>query len=219
MPEESAVIHNCNLPEENEYVVTPDWNCSSEEDGSVGTSEEQSQILPGEDESVGTSEEQDLFSTNVRYDRKSGDLPLYPGALITAQQSRCLVMEMANRHRLSGAATDDILKLISLHCPVPSHCCPSLYLLQKEFELPSSELKLCYYCPSCFVPLEEGGGCCPNQFCNQQSIDPGSDNFFIVLSIESQLKSIFSRKYLSSHSLLHVQVVQGFNYICVFACV
>ena len=96
-------------------------------------------------------------STNVRYDRKSGDLPLYPGALITAKQSRCLVMEMANRHRLSGAATDDILKLISLHCPVPSHCCPSLYLLQKEFELPSSELKLCYYCPSCFVPLEESG--------------------------------------------------------------
>ena len=58
LPEESAVIQNCSLAEENEYVVTPDWNCSSAEDGSVGTSEEQSQILSGEDESVGTSEEQ-----------------------------------------------------------------------------------------------------------------------------------------------------------------
>ena len=33
LPEESAVIQNCSLAEENEYVVTPDWNCSSEEDG------------------------------------------------------------------------------------------------------------------------------------------------------------------------------------------
>ena len=58
LPEESAVIQNCSLAEEKEYVVTPDWNCSSAEDGSVGTSEEQSQILSGEDGSVGTSEEQ-----------------------------------------------------------------------------------------------------------------------------------------------------------------
>lgn len=33
LPEESAVIQNCSLAEENEYVVTPDWNCSSAEDG------------------------------------------------------------------------------------------------------------------------------------------------------------------------------------------
>ena len=76
---------------------------------------------------------------------------LYDSASLTRKESIALIMAFANRHKLSGAATDDLLKFVSLHCPASNHCCPSLYLLRREFQLPPDQLQFHYYCPSCFV--------------------------------------------------------------------
>ena len=116
---------------------------------------------------------------------------LYQDAHLCSKESNLLVMAFSKRHGLSGVATDDLLKLISLHCPMPNRCCPSVFLLQKEFQLPGSNIQFHYYCPACFTPLQQQSGSCPNEYCGCKPNEK-ADNFFLCLSVENQIKSIFS---------------------------
>lgn len=173
--------------------------CSEDELQEIGEMEQCGLAVGGglsEDELQETEELSSfgcMDGLNVTPSMDMGPL-LYESASLTKKESIVLIMAFANRHKLTGAATNDLLKLVSLHCPTPNHCCCSLYLLRKKFQLPPNQLQFHYYCPSCFVPLDDQElELCYNPFC-KQPLPHNADNFFLTLSVENQLRSILSRK-------------------------
>ena len=51
-----------------------------------------------------------------------GDEPLFDGSPVSVNESSLLIMSFAVRHQLSGVALQDLLTLITLHCPKPNNC-------------------------------------------------------------------------------------------------
>lgn len=138
-------------------------------------------------------EDEDVFYDAFPPPAPEPDDFLYDGAPLTKSQSLVLIMAFVIRHNLTGSAVKDLLTLINEHLPSPS-VPPSNYLLRK-YSMPNLEEEdILYhtYCASCSTYLGKGEVLtCDN--CNK--IMTKSDlvkegNFFITLSLKSQLKTM-----------------------------
>ena len=134
----------------------------------------------------------------------TSDAFIYSGAPITANASQLLVTAYVSRHQLSKSATDDLLKLISLHCPAPNRCFTSVHSLQAhkpshaEVDIPMVKH---FFCPECYVPLPTMNNVsfCPNSACHT-TLDQASVSFFIELPILDQLQQMFASTYIPPQS-------------------
>ena len=112
---------------------------------------------------------------------------LYQSAPITLNDSMLSVLTLALTHNLSGKCLNDVLQLISIHCPSPNLCKRTFRLFKKHFAKSKSLIKSNYYCTTCFEILKEKDSICKQ--CNQRK----GMGFFIDISIISQLEEFYKR--------------------------
>ena len=130
-------------------------------------------------------------------DKTTEDPPIYPSCPLRLSESVLLIMTLAIRHKLTGEALADIIKLIDLHC-IPgtqSFSIKTLRELKSYFVNSKEMLDVLYYCSCCFGLLTEECDFCP--FCHTDLSSPSAKRYFLVLPIGHQLSKFFSRKYLS----------------------
>ncbi|XP_074612396.1 uncharacterized protein LOC141866757 [Acropora palmata] len=86
---------------------------------------------------------------------KEDDPPLYPSCPLRLSESILLIMTLAIRHKLTGDALGDVIKLVDLHCvPGPnSHSVKTLRELKSYFTNSKESLDLFYYCKCCYSLL------------------------------------------------------------------
>lgn len=121
---------------------------------------------------------------------------IYPGASLTKEESRLLIMSYLIRHNLTDIALEDLLELINCHVPVGQSIYPSKYKFVKQF--PSiATIKTHYYCPDCKIPLDMGDnlsnivcGSCRETFMLNSLQRNGC--YFIYLPLKSQLSNLLS---------------------------
>lgn len=103
-----------------------------------------------------------------------------------------LLMSFVIKHGLSDSAVRDLFQVISSHCPAANLCVTSLYLFKKYFAGSGFPSRRHYYCNSCKAPVSEFDQVCPNSA--RASILPmSSRSYFVEISIEEQLRSLFKR--------------------------
>ena len=110
----------------------------------------------------------------------AGGAPLYPGASISFRESVSSIYDFSVSNKLTESATQQLLNLISNHCPSPNLCPQTVYKLKKEVG---------QFCSECMepVPLNE------NHCSSQQCIDKEATVcHYALLSFEEQLKELFS---------------------------
>lgn len=124
-----------------------------------------------------------------------GEKTLFPGCPLTATSSSVLVMQFKMRHNLTQEALSDLLQLLSLHCPSPNHCVPSVYLFNKQFTTLQTPVKHHYFCSTCLQEIESDGvTVCPNPACAQDLRVQNGRSSFLEVPIEQQLKCVLERK-------------------------
>ena len=130
--------------------------------------------------------------------------PLYEGSSVSATSAGLLLKSFAYRHHISGQAQADLLQLLHLLLPDPNNLPKSLYMLHKEQESPKGGIVRHFFCSQCFTLVPDATTCiaCPNSLC-QVEFKMNSDNFFIELPVEEQLKMLLSRM-LINHAILFV---------------
>ena len=137
-----------------------------------------------------------LFSMNESESAgKDEDPPVYPTCPLRLSESVLLIMTLAIRHKLTGDALADVIKLIDLHCiPGPhSHSIKTLRELKSYFADSKESLDLFYYCNCCYCLLPtEHTPVCP--ICDTDLGSPAAKSYFVVLPIEHQLSKFLSRE-------------------------
>ena len=113
-------------------------------------------------------------------------IPLYPGAPISCKESWISIYEFAVSHRLPDSATQDLLKLISDHCPLPNHCPQTVYKLKKTF---ASECAYSQYCSVCMELVPPNYKQCTKQNCAKKD---SKLCYYTLLPFDEQLKEIFA---------------------------
>ncbi|KAE8741778.1 hypothetical protein FOCC_FOCC012686 [Frankliniella occidentalis] len=141
------------------------------------------------------SEDDDL----LEYTEDSGsafnnsDEPLYKGAPITLSQSLLSVLAFSMRHNLNGKSIVDLLKLIALHLrPEENHMKDSLYFFKKHFSHLKAPVILHHFCSVCYSKLKDEISECPN--IKTHKVKKTQVSYFLQISLEHQLKTIFKRK-------------------------
>lgn len=120
--------------------------------------------------------------------------PLYDGASLNVSSSNILIMQYKMRHSLTDQALTDLLHLLSLHCPTPNHCAPSIYHFKKQFQGMKYPIIFHYYCSNCLKGVGDSDLICSNQLCRNALKASGARSSFIEVPIESQLQTLFERK-------------------------
>ncbi len=118
----------------------------------------------------------------------SNDPPLYNGAPVTLSTSKVMIMQYKIRHNLTDEGLADLLQLLRLHCPTPSHCVPSVYHFKKQFQNMKLPIKFHYFCSSCLQSVDDADTCCKNLLCMSDFKDVGARSSFIEVPIELQLQ-------------------------------
>ena len=113
--------------------------------------------------------------------KEDQDPPVYPSCPLRLSDSVLLIMTLAIRHKLTGEALVDVIKLIDLHCiPVTQNrSIKSLRELKSYFVNSKEMLDLFYYCNCCFGLLTKECNVCP--VCNRDLNSPSSKKYFVVL--------------------------------------
>ena len=137
-----------------------------------------------------------LFSMNESESAgKDEDATVYPTCPLWLSESELLIMTLAIRHKLTGDALADVIKLIDLHCiPGPhSHSIKTLRELKSYFADSKETLDLFYYCNCyyCLLPSEHTPVC---PICHTDQGSPAAKSYFVVLPIEHQLSKFLSRE-------------------------
>ena len=125
------------------------------------------------------------------------DPPVYPSCPLRLSESVLLIMTLAIRHKLTGEALADVIKLIDLHCiPGTQNCSvKTLRELKSYFVNSKEKLDLFYYCNCCFGLITTECTVCP--ICSTDLSSSSAKKYFVVLPIEHQLSKFFSREYLA----------------------
>jgi hypothetical protein len=132
-------------------------------------------------------------------------VPLYPGATITVTESIISIMKYSLKHKMTYAAVNDLLGLLSLHLPYGSdkEHLKSLYFLKKAFNSKGDQDEIVtvnYYCQSCFSgPLQSSQNIC--SVCGNTNL-LRRNNYFLTLDIAGQIKQMFQGKF-DKKSILH----------------
>ena len=138
-----------------------------------------------------------LFSVNESESAgKDEDPPVYPTCPLRLSESVLLIMTLAIRHKFTGDALADVIKLIDLHCiPGPnSHSIKTLRELKSYFADSKESLDLFYYCNYCYCLLPtEHTPVCP--ICDTDLGSSAAKRYFVVLPIEHQLSKFLSREF------------------------
>ena len=87
----------------------------------------------------------------------------------------------------------DLLVLISFHCGLPNYCFKTLYTFKEYFQNLNSSLKFHNYYSKCNVSIDKEMPTCPNRLCLQDLTVPEKISFFIEISIEDQIRSLFAK--------------------------
>ena len=126
---------------------------------------------------------------------KDQDPPVYPSCPLRLSESVLLIMTLAIRHKLTGDALADVIKLIDLHCiPGPNHSIKTLRELKSYFADSKEALDLFYYCKYCYCLLPtEHIPVCP--ICDTDLGSSAAKSYFVALPIEHQLSKFLSREY------------------------
>ncbi|KAL1469416.1 hypothetical protein MTO96_041057 [Rhipicephalus appendiculatus] len=127
--------------------------------------------------------------------------PLYPGSQLSLKESLLMIAAFSLRHKLSKEATEDLLHLVELHLPRDTATVKTSFVLLKQFRsfllTPSQH----FYCPSCreYIGKDLGNGLqCLECNCTYSTEElQKQSSFFIVLSIEEQLRSILESQILN----------------------
>ena len=140
----------------------------------------------------------DLLSVNESESAvKDQDPPVYPSCPLRLSESVLLIMTLAIRHKLTGDALADVIKLIDLHCiPGPnSHSIKTLRELKSFFADSKEALNQLFYCNYCFCLLPtEHTSVCPICATDLDAISTAK-RYFVVLPIKQQLSRFLSREY------------------------
>lgn len=116
-----------------------------------------------------------------------------------AAQANLMITAFVLRHKITGAALQDLLTLLNELMPgVAPH---TRYLFEQALTTVRGEMELHFYCPSCSGYIgETGEGVCRNAEC-QFKYDLTSckknGNFFIYLPLASQLRDLLENSDIS----------------------
>lgn len=97
------------------------------------------------------------------------------------------ILALAYTHNLSRACLDDILHLVSIHCPPSNVCKDNLRRFKKHFAKSKSHVERHYYCTTCFESLKDKNDTCIQ--CNQRR----GVSFFVEVPVLRQLEALFMR--------------------------
>lgn len=141
---------------------------------------------------------------------------LYDGSSLTAASACLLFKSFAYCHHISGQAQADLLQLIHLLLPEPNSLPTSLYMLNKEDAHACSGhggIVRHYFCSWCFTLIPDALACskCPNDLC-QMEFKMDSDNFFIELPVEEQVKMLLSRRLTICNSDRDLHACSVYSY-------
>lgn len=136
-----------------------------------------------------TAFDHDSDASDFEYDNDFGDTDpsLYFGAPITLNESMMAILTLSFTHNLSRACLDDILQLVSIHCPPSNQCTNNLRLFKKHFAKSKSLVSRHYYCTTCYESLKSKSQVCGQ--CNQRR----GVAFFIEVPILPQLEALYGR--------------------------
>ena len=122
---------------------------------------------------------------------------VYPGSPLLLSESILLILTLAIAHNLNGSCLSDVISLINLHCiPGPlNKCVNSLNELKRYFadlELPITKHFYCKFCSEYLGVSSDTPDVCP--ICDSDVRDPKKKSYFVILSVESQLKELMQSK-------------------------
>ena len=138
-------------------------------------------------------EDSDEALTDEADDFQADDIPLYSGASITVNVTMILLLAFAVRHKLTNEAISDLLYLIRTICPQPNNTCTSFFKFRKFFSRLTIPVHFCYYCSSCFNPIQDiAASAC--SVCEKAFSSIKDFSYFVHFSVSNQIKSPFARK-------------------------
>ena len=114
-------------------------------------------------------------------------LLLYDGAAINAKSSWLAILNYAVSNKLTYRAIEELISLVSVHCPDPNLCPPSLYKLKKYFQS-MDKSTIIQYCSNCFGQL-------PDEMpCPKASCIKAKACYLALFFIEERLKQLYNGK-------------------------
>ncbi|CAG5075212.1 Protein of unknown function, partial [Cotesia congregata] len=137
--------------------------------------------------------------------------PLYNGSPITIGESILSLLMLVIRHKISHVLLTDIIKIISLHCPIPNFFPRTLYKFRKFFSEFGLPIRRHYFCSICFSKLE-------NSTSNIEKCKDAKQCYFIELPLIAQLLRLFKRegfynllntRFDRQHDPLKIKVIFG----------
>ena len=90
---------------------------------------------------------------------QSSAVPLFPESRVTTDEFNVAFMSVLQRHNLTYASQTDILKLLSIVLPAPSHVPSSAQTLTSKFVNYKNEVIVQHFCGSCCGPLQSSVPC------------------------------------------------------------
>ncbi|KAE8742171.1 hypothetical protein FOCC_FOCC012311 [Frankliniella occidentalis] len=133
-------------------------------------------------------EDSDLSDNDIDTGADERDPPLYYAAPITVNESMLSILTLAFTHNLSRSCLDDVLQLISVHCPSSNLCKDNVRLFRKHFAKSKSQVVRHYYCTTCFETLQGRDQICGR--CNEHR----GVAFFVEVPILPQLEALYGRE-------------------------
>lgn len=123
------------------------------------------------------------------------DPPVYPLCPLRLSESVLLIMTLAIRHKLTGEALADVIKLVDLHCiqGTQSSSVKTSRELKSYFVNPKQKVNL-IYCNPCFDMLTTERSVCP--VCCKELNLPSDEKYFLILPIEDQLSKFLAREFI-----------------------
>lgn len=119
--------------------------------------------------------------------------PVYDGSTLTSKSSNLLIKQYSMKHKLSKEALSDLLKLIQLHCPKPNTVPCTVYQFEKQFADLNKSQRLHHFCSFCLQGVLQEDIHCSNPFCEREFISPHAKSYFVEISVEDQLQTLFAR--------------------------
>lgn len=172
--EEELVGYSCSDGTESEFEI------ESDEDGICLHSESEfpSDIDLSSDERP---------SASAPSQQQRSDPFLFAGSNIRSNDFDVSFMALSERHHLTYACQEDILKLMSYTIPHPNRVPSSAYALRTKFIRFKKETSVYHFCGDCLHPLTVGSTC-SNTDCSQRVQHPA---IFIQVPLASQLQERF----------------------------
>lgn len=207
-------LPSCNSNQELDHELSDILSESTHDDDSVERLDAIWSDISEDDrfESSSTDDDQISDSSMQRNETTDEDGPahVYPGSPLLLSESILLILTLAVAHNLNGSCLSDIISIINLHCiPGPlNKCVSSLNELKKyfaDFELPITKHFYCKFCSEYLGVLNDTPNVCP--ICNNDVGDPKKKAYFIILSVESQLKEMMQSKYYA----VTLRILSGFD--------